>query len=94
LERIDKRSAQASIESHVFIVKKQCGKVKACKVAGGNKQRNYIAKEDASSPTCVNKSVQLTCSINAKENRETAVINIPNAFIQTVVQDEKDKVII
>ncbi len=75
-------------------MKKQCGKVKACKVAGGNKQRNYIAKEDASSPTCVNKSVQLTCSINAKENRETAVINIPNAFIQTVVQDEKDKVII
>jgi len=75
-------------------VKKRCGKVKACKVAGGNKQRDYVAKEDASSPTCATESVLLTCAIDAKENRETAVVDIPNAFIQTVVEDEKDKVII
>jgi hypothetical protein len=82
------------LESHMFLTKKRDGLVKARKVAGGNKQRDYIAKEDASSPTCATESVLLSCAIDAKENRESAVVDIPNAFIQTVVEDEKDKVVI
>ena len=82
------------LESHIFVVKKRCGKVKARKVAGGNKQRDYVSKEDASSPTVATESVLLSCAIDAKENRESAVVDIPNAFIQTVVEDEKDKVVI
>jgi hypothetical protein len=91
---LTKEQHKQVLESHVFIVKKRCVKVKACKVAGGNKQRGYIAKEDASSPMCATESVLLTCSIDARENRETATINISNTFIQTVVEYEKDKVII
>jgi len=75
-------------------VKKRCGKVKARKVAGGNKQRDYVSKEDASSPTVATESVLLACAIDAKENRESAVVDIPNAFIQMVVEDDKDKVVI
>jgi len=75
-------------------VKKRCGKVKARKVAGGNKQRDYVSKEDASSPTVATESVLLSCAIDAKENRESAMVDIPNAFIQTVVEDDKDKAVI
>ena len=36
------------LESHIFVVKKKCGTLKARKVAGGNKQQDYVSKEDAS----------------------------------------------
>jgi hypothetical protein len=63
-------------------------------VAGGNKQREYISKEDASSPTVATEAVLLSCIIDAEEGRDVAVIDIPNAFIQTQVEDEGDMAII
>ena len=38
-------------------------------------------------------SVILTFVVDAIEERHSAVINIPNAFIQTVVEDKKQRVI-
>ncbi len=38
------------LESHIFIEEKQDGKIKARKVVGVNKQRDYITKEDVSPP--------------------------------------------
>jgi hypothetical protein len=83
-----------TLESHMFLKEKRDGKIKGRTVAGGNKQRNYISKEDVSSPTVTTESVLLSCIIDAKENRDVAVIDIPNAFIQTRVEDEKDRAII
>ena len=82
------------LESHMFIVKKKDGTVKAREVAGGNKQRDFVSKEDASSPTAATESVLLSCAIDARENRQSAVLDIPNAFIQTRVEREKDKAIV
>ena len=81
-------------ESHMFIKKKRDGKIKGRTVAGGNKQRDYISKEDACSPTVATESVLLSCIIDAEEGRDVAVVDILNAFIQTSVEDEKDMVII
>jgi hypothetical protein len=63
-------------------------------VAGGNRQRDYISKEDASPPTVVTEFVLLTCMIAAEEGRDVAIVDIPNAFIQTKVEDEKDMAIV
>jgi hypothetical protein len=82
------------LESHVFVERKRDGILKARTVAGGNKQRGYILKEDASSPTVSNEAVMLTCVIDADENRDVAIVDIPNAFVQTVVEDEKDRVFV
>jgi Reverse transcriptase (RNA-dependent DNA polymerase) len=79
------------LESHIFVERKRDGVLKARTVAGGNKQRGYILKEDASSPTVSSEAVMLTCTIDAKEKREVAVVDIPNAFVQTVIEDEKDR---
>ena len=65
------------------------GKINARKVVGGNKQRDYITKEDVSSPTVAAEAVMLTCVIDAVEGRDVTIINVPNAFVQTVVEDEK-----
>jgi hypothetical protein len=59
------------------------------KVAGGNKQQGYITKEDASSPTVSSEAFLLTCVIDATKKRDVAVVDIPNAFIQAVVEDKK-----
>ena len=81
---------QMILESHLFLKEKRSGEIKGRTVAGGNKQRDYISKEDASSPTVATESVLLTCIIDAEEGRDVAVIDIPNAFVQTRVEDEKD----
>jgi hypothetical protein len=62
-------------------------------VAGGNKQHGTIDKQDASSPTAALESVLLTAVIDAKEGRDVAVIDIPNAFVQTRLENEKDKAV-
>ena len=82
------------LESHMFLKLKRSGDVKGRTVAGGNKQRDYISKEDASSPTVAVESVLLSCIIDAEEGRDVATVDIPNAFIQTQVEDEQDQCVI
>ena len=60
-------------------------------VAGGNKQLGTIDKEDAASPTAALESVLLTSTIDVAEERDVAVINIQNAFIQTRIKNDEDK---
>jgi hypothetical protein len=63
-------------------------------VAGGNKQRGTIEKQDTSSPTASLESVLLTAVIDANERRDVVVIDIPNAFVQTrLKKNDKDKAI-
>ena len=63
-------------------------------VAGGNKQRGHIDKIDATSPTAALESVLLTSTIDAEEGRDVAIIDIPNAFVTTRIEDKKDIVIV
>jgi hypothetical protein len=81
------------LESHMFLKEKRDGSLKGRTVAGGNKPRDYISKEDASSPTVATEAVLLSCIIDAEEGRDVAVIDIPNAFIQTRVEDEGDRLL-
>jgi hypothetical protein len=74
----------------MFLKQKRDGKIKGRTVAGGNKKRDYISKEDASSPTVTTEAVLLSCITDADEGRDVAVVDIPNAFVQTRVENEKD----
>jgi hypothetical protein len=82
------------LESHIFAKKKRNGILKVQQVTGGNKQQGYITKEDASSPTVSLEAVLLTCGVDANKNRDVAIVDIPNAFVQTIVKNEKDKALI
>jgi hypothetical protein len=48
---VDKERQKQILKLRVFVKKKRTGQIKARKVAGGNKQRDFISKENASSPT-------------------------------------------
>ena len=63
-------------------------------VAGGNKQRGNIEKTDATSPTAALESVLLTSTIDTKEGRDVAIIDIPNAFVTTRIENKKDIIIV
>lgn len=94
-DELTEEERRSILPSHLFLKEKRgTGEIKGRTVAGGNKQRAYIPKEDASSPTVMTESVMLTAIIDAEEGRDTAVVDIPNAFIQTRVENDKDKVII
>jgi hypothetical protein len=56
-----KTQRQTVLESHMFLKEKRDGSLKGRTVAGGNKQRDYISKEDASSPTIATEAVLLLC---------------------------------
>jgi hypothetical protein len=60
-------------------------------VAGGNKQRGTIDKLDASSPTAALESVLQTGVIDALEGSAVAVIDVPNIFVQTHLEEDADK---
>jgi hypothetical protein len=74
----------------VFLKQKRDGKIKGITMAGRDKQRDCISKEDASSPTVATESVLLSCIIEAEEEWDIAVVDIPNAFVQTRVENEKE----
>ena len=56
-------------------------------VIDGSQQRDHITKEEASSPTAIAKSIILTSIVDAKEGRDVATVDIPNAFAQTVIME-------
>ncbi len=71
---VDKERRKQILELHVFVKKKHMGQIKVRKVAGGNKQRDSISKENASSLTVAMESVLLTCLVDAQENRDIAIV--------------------
>ena len=78
----------------MFLKQKRDETSKGRMVDGGNKQRGIIDNEDATSPTAELESVLLTSAIDAAGERDVALIYIPNAFIQTSIQNDEDKIIL
>ena len=77
---LDKKRA---MEALIFMVEKRDGRIKSRACANGSKQRAWMQKEEASSPTVRTESLMLSCTIDAMEHRSVGTTDIPNAFIQT-----------
>jgi hypothetical protein len=56
---LNKAQRHIMLESHIFLKLKRDGNIKGRTMAGGNKQRDYISKEYAISPTVSTESVLL-----------------------------------
>jgi hypothetical protein len=56
-----------ALSSLMFMTQKRCRKVKSRACVNGSKQREWIKKEDAASPTVMTDSVMLTSLIEAHE---------------------------
>ena len=77
-----------------LIKEKKSGEIKGRCCADGRNQRAYITKEESASPTAATEAVILTSLIEAKEERKVITLDIPNAFIQTYLEDKNERIIL
>eukprot|EP00957_Ditylum_brightwellii_P200690 15299047-Ditylum_brightwellii.AAC.1 len=82
-----------AMESLIFLTKKRDKTIKAKSCANGSTQRSYIAREKAASPTAATEAILITGVIKAKQNRNIMMLDIPNTFIQTLVPEKGEKII-
>ena len=80
---------EAALQYLMFLKQKRDGTVKGRGCADGRKQRPYTTKEEASSPTVATESVMLSCTIDAKEERDVGVVDLPAAFMQVGMEGER-----
>eukprot|EP00957_Ditylum_brightwellii_P030079 2276858-Ditylum_brightwellii.AAC.1 len=81
------------MKSLIFLTKKRDKTIKARVCVNGITQRSYIAREEAASPMAAIEAIFITGVIEAKQNRDIMMLNIPNAFIQTHVPENGEKII-
>ena len=77
----------AALRSIIFLKQKRCGRIKARWCADGRPQRKLYEKTSASSPTVKTESVLLTATIDAAEERDVAVVDIPGAFLNAYLKE-------
>ena len=75
----------------MFLKQKRCGTIKGRGCADGRPQREYLGKEDTTSPTVMTESLLLSCIADAMERRRVATCDLPGAFMQT---DNEERIII
>ena len=78
------------MESLLFLTEKREKMIKSQHCANGSTQRTYMACDEVMSPTINTEGSLLTAVIEAQEGRDVTACDIPNAFVQTHVE-EKDK---
>ena len=78
---------KASLGYLMFLKQKRSGQIKGRGCADGRKQCVHTGKEEKTSPTVATESVMLTSTIDAKEGRDVATVDIPGAFMHSD-QDE------
>jgi hypothetical protein len=86
--KLNYQEKNKALESLIFLKEKKDGTIKGRACADGRKQRVDAKKGDATSPTVSIEAVLITAVIDAKEERDVAVIDIPLAFVQTEMDDE------
>ena len=81
----------------MLLSEKKSGEVKGRCVYNGKRTRDWLSKENSTSPTAATESIFLTAVIDAKEQQDTMPSDIPNSFIQALVpkdkQDGKERII-
>ena len=68
---------------------KRSKEIKARSCINGAPQREYIPKEEATSPTVNNDSIFITGAVNAYECRSVATLDVSRAFLHTFLTGEK-----
>ena len=89
-KEVTKEIFQKSLAYLMFLKRKRCGKIKARGCADGRPQREYITKEESSSPTVSIYALFASCVIDAIEGRAVVTCDIPGAFLQADYPEGED----
>ena len=92
VNNMTKEEKKKVMNSLIFLTEKRDGTKKARACASGNSQRHYLSKEKAPSPMVSTESILITSVIDTKQKRDVVTLDIPNAFVQTPLPEQKEKV--
>jgi hypothetical protein len=87
---VNKNIRYEALNYLMFLKRKRCGKIKARGCADGRPQREYISKDESSSPTVSIYALMTSCLMDAIEGRKVATCDIPGAFLQADWPAERD----
>ena len=70
-------------EGLMLLTRKRSGSVKGRLAYNGKATRDWISKENTSSPTVGTDIIMMTCAVDTFERRDVMMSDVPNTFIQT-----------
>jgi hypothetical protein len=79
-----------SMEALMLLTEKRDGTIKGRMVYNGKPTREWLSREDSTSPTVSLESLIITAVIDAYEGHDVMTADVPNAFIQTVMPQPTD----
>jgi hypothetical protein len=88
--KVNKEIRYEALNYLMFLKRKRCGKIKARGCADGRPQREYISKDESSSPTVSIYALMTSCLMDAIEGRKVATCDIPGAFLQADWPADRD----
>ena len=83
IEEMNDLERERAQDAMMLLSEKNDGEVKGRCVYKGDGTREWLSREDTSSPTASLEAIATTCVIDAYEGRDMMSLDIPNAFIQT-----------
>jgi hypothetical protein len=87
LEELTTVERKRALRAITLVKEKRCGKIKGRTVANGKDQREYIAREDATSPTVSIEALMISIAIDAKEERDVATADVEGAYLHADMDD-------
>jgi hypothetical protein len=73
---------QKSVDALMFLAEKRNKTIKGRMVYNGKPTREWLTREESTSPTASLESIMLTAIVDTKEDRDVMTCDIPNAYIQ------------
>ena len=82
-QKMTREESEKVLRSIVLTKMKDTGECKTRTVADGSQQRGTMSDEEKASPTARLEFILLTAIIEAKQRRDVAVLDVPNAFLHS-----------
>ena len=89
---VDNEVIASALNYLMFLKRKITGQCKARGCVDGRPQREYITREESSSPTVSIYALMLSCVMDAIEERHVMVLDIPGAFLQADYPSDKNAI--
>jgi len=91
VESLSDSERQKAADAMLLLAQKNDNSIKGRCVFKGSQTRDWITREDCSSPTASHEAICSTCVIDAYEGRDIMTMDLPNFFIQTPLEQPKDE---
>ena len=88
VDELTRQERERALRSITLVTKKRSGKIKGRSVADGRKQRDYIPREDITSPTISTEALMISLAIDAHEGRKVSTTDVEGAYLHADM-DEK-----